>query len=169
AAENDQSFPLLHVESDAMENLAFAVTNPEIAERNRWSLRIRRGCDWIAHLLASQEIEQSGENQVHCNHKKNRHDDGGSCRAPNLFGARASGKPFLAADGGDSDAKHEAFDEPAHDVAEEKRVYRSVNVTPKSEAGLSDSKERAAQNAHSVRPSSQTRKHDPHGDELRCD
>src|SRR5262249_8320827 len=119
-----------------MKDFAVAVTHAEIAERNCRSLCLRRGWDRIAHLLASYKVEKRGENQIHGNHQKNRHDDSRSGRAADLLCPRAGRKTFLAANSGDGHAEHEALDEAADDVAHEKRITGRANITSESKAGL---------------------------------
>ena len=51
-AENDQGFAAIHVHGDAMENFAFAVANPQVAQRNHGLLVVGR---W-RHILRLQNL-----------------------------------------------------------------------------------------------------------------
>src|SRR5215468_504407 len=79
-------------------------------------------------LLASQEKEKGGENQVHRDYQENRDDDSRRCGAAHLLGPCTSDEAFVTANCRNRQAKHETFHQTANDIPQEKSVRRRIKV-----------------------------------------
>src|SRR3989442_1204394 len=116
--------------------------------------------DWSvrsAILFATQEEEESGEDEVDGDNHEDGGDDGSGRGAADLLRAAAGAEALVAAYRGDGGAEHEALDEAGGDVAKKQRIERSAKVTAESESGLGDAEERTAQHAHEIGPDGQAR------------
>src|SRR6266478_6113373 len=99
-------------------------------------------------LTRAHKKEQCGKNQVDNNDQENGHHHGARRGAADLLGASSSGEALQTANSGDSDAKHDAFDESCDDITEEERVKGGPNVARERKVGFRDAEKRPAKNAH---------------------